>query len=79
MSRFVWVTFTNHALDRMKQRSISRDDVIAVLETGEGVLDEDGTWTYEMPTMHGRSIRVIVVDEGDSARVITVMRLRKST
>jgi hypothetical protein len=79
MPRLAWVTYSDHALERMAQRRISRADVEAALEFGEGFVDEDDNLAFELRTVYGWAIRVIVVDEGDTARVITAMRLRKAT
>ena len=79
MARFAWIIYTKHALQRMEHRRISRDDVEAALELGEGAIDEDDNLIYQLQTPHGWTIRVVVADEGETARVITAMRLRKST
>jgi hypothetical protein len=79
LGRFESITFTNHALGRMRQRRITQLDVESIVQSGDGTFDdESGTWSFKGPSMQGRIIRVIAFDEGDSARVITAMRLRKA-
>lgn len=74
MPIFRAMTFSAHALLRMRERRISREDVAFVLDHGEGTFEEDGTWFFDLGT-----IRVVVVDWGDIAHVVTVLKLRKHT
>lgn len=71
MPIFERIHYTEHALDRMRERGVSRADVELTLRIGEGRPGKHETWIYELGPW-----RVIVVEEVDSARVITVVRLR---
>jgi hypothetical protein len=79
VAHFTNVVYTRHAIDRMQQRRISKEEVEAVLRFGEGYLDDDEFWVFEMESLHDRRLRVIVTESGDDARVVTVMRLRRAT
>jgi hypothetical protein len=68
------ITYSRHALQRMRQRRISRDDVELVLRIGEGVPEDDGTWTYQLDRL-----AVVIVEREGAAHVVTVMRMRKHT
>lgn len=74
MPAFETITYSTHAEWRMRKRGFSRQDVELVLRIGDGYMQDDGTWAYEL----GR-VRVVIVDRDDAAHVITVIRLRKST
>lgn len=78
MSRFASISYTQHAIERIKQRRISENEVEVALGIGEGRPDDDGTWVYELRTIHRRGLRVIVFEDGGVARVKTVMRMRKT-
>jgi urease accessory protein UreE len=65
------ITYSDHARQRMRKRRIGRDDVELVLRIGDGRAEEDGTWIYELDTL-----RVIVVERGTAAHVVTVIHLR---
>jgi hypothetical protein len=71
---FETILYTRHALERMGERGIGRADVELTLRIGEGRPGKRDTWIYELG-----SWRVIIVEEKDSARVITVVRLRGRT
>ena len=58
----------------MRKRSISRQDVELVLRIGEGHVEDDGKWLYELG-----HIQVVIVERGAAAHVVTVIRLRKHT
>jgi hypothetical protein len=55
----------------MDERGIRRDDVELTLRIGEGRPGKRGTWVDELG-----ALRIITVESNDSARVITVLRLR---
>jgi hypothetical protein len=65
------ITYSSHASLRMRQRRVSADDVALVLRIGEGYEDEYGSWVYQL----GR-FRVVVLDQGSEAHVITVIKLK---
>ena len=71
MPIFEPIDYTRHALQRMQERGIGRDDVELTLRIGEGRPGKQGTWIYELGKW-----RVITVELGETARVITVVRLR---
>lgn len=68
------ITYSDHAVRRMRKRRISRQDVELVLRIGDGVLDDDGTWMYTLDRL-----TVVIVERGETAHVVTVMRMRKHT
>jgi hypothetical protein len=63
------IVYTKHAELRMRERHISQSDVEFVLRNGEGRPGEDDDRVYEV----GR-YRVVVVEEGSTVRVLTVIR-----
>jgi hypothetical protein len=71
------IEFTHHALERMQERRLSEEDIRHILRFGEGRPGRRGMWLYEMRAASGAGTRVVVKEFGLSARVITVMRLRK--
>ena len=58
----------------MRRRRFPRQDVELVLRVGEGVEEDDGTWVYELG-----NIRVVIVERGTTAHVVTIVRLRSHT
>lgn len=74
MPVFDEITYTQHARERMTERRIRREDVEFTLRTGDGRPGRHGTWIYES----GR-YRIVIAEEGDTARVLTVVRLRGRT
>ncbi len=58
----------------MRKRRISPEDVELVLRAGDGFLEDDGTWRYELDRL-----AVVIVEREDDARIVTVMRMRKHT
>ncbi|MGC4192113.1 MAG: DUF4258 domain-containing protein [Thermomicrobiales bacterium] len=71
MPVFDTIISTEHARERMADRRIRREDVEFTLRNGEGRPGKLGSWIYEA----GR-YRVVVIDDGGTARVLTVIRLR---
>jgi hypothetical protein len=71
MPLFERITYSAHAFTRMRQRRIAPQDVALALRIGEGYEEEDGTWMYEL----GR-VRVVILDRGDEAHVINVIKLK---
>lgn len=74
MPLFERITYSAHALIRMRQRRISPEDVALALRVGEGYEDDDGNWIYEL----GR-LRVIIQDRDSDAHVITAIKLKGRT
>lgn len=69
------ITYSWHAVQRMKQRRITAQDVELILRIGEGQYDEDdGTWTYTLGTL-----AVVIVDWDATVHVITAMRRKSHT
>jgi|GEM_PF-2110185 len=71
MPVFDHIEYTRHATERMQERHITVQDVAFTLRTGEGRPGKQGTWIYES----GR-YRVVVAETGNTARVLTVVRLK---
>ena len=65
------IEYTPHALTRMKDRRITKADVELTLRLGEGRPARRDKWFFELG-----HIRVVVVEFEQSARVVTVIRLR---
>lgn len=78
------IILTNHARDRMRERSITRIEINRCLQhgqqRGDGVQDEQGNWKVEMlHTVAGRRliVQAVVQEEGGSkVIVVTAWRLR---
>lgn len=69
MPIFEKIVYTSHAERRMRERHISKEDVEFVLRNGEGRPGEQGDWVFEA----GR-YRIVIVEKGATARVLTVIR-----
>lgn len=69
MPLFENITFTRHAERRMRERRIRRAEVEFVLLNGEGRAGEQNDWIFELG-----KYRIVIVEEGASARVLTVIR-----
>ena len=75
MPIYTAITYSWHAQRQMQRRRVHDTDVALVLRVGEGYPnDEEEAWIYEFGTL-----RVVVVERGDIAHVVTVIRLRKHT
>lgn len=71
MPVYTGITFSWHAVQRMRKRRITARDVELALRIGEGHPAHDQTWSYELG-----SLRVIVAELGTHAHIVTVIRLR---
>lgn len=71
MPVFESIRYTTHALERMAERRIRPEDVEFTLRTGEGRPGKNGSWIIES----GR-YRIAIAEEGTTAKVLTVIRLR---
>ena len=71
MPIFEFVEYSTHAIERMRERRITRADVELVLRIAEGRPGESGTWVYERG-----HVRVIVAEHSTNAVVVTVVRLK---
>jgi hypothetical protein len=65
------IEYTWHALEQMRTRRIDYVTVELVLRHGEGRPGRHGKWIFELS-----NTRVVVVEFGSSARIITVIRLK---
>jgi len=70
------IEFTEHALERMQERHLTEADVRHILRFGTGRPGKRGMWLIETPSVAKSGVRVVVRELGDTARVITVIRLR---
>ena len=74
MPVFDVITFSKHAERRMMKRRISRHEAELTLRIGTGFPEDDGTWIYELG-----QVRVVIVERGPAAHVVTVIQLRRHT
>lgn len=77
MPEYEAIEFTRHALERMLERHITEGDVRHVLRFGEKRPGKRGMWLVEMWPTTTSGVRVVVREIGISARVITVIPLRR--
>ena len=71
------IIFTKHALERMKQRAITRDEIVQVLsQPKERLADELGHSIAQSET-NGMILRVFFVERDDNFVVITVYKTTK--
>lgn len=71
MPQYDTIEYTEHARRRMERRGVRPEDVELVLRHGEGRPGPHGSWLFEL----GRW-RVAVIESGNTARVLTVIRLK---
>lgn len=65
------IVFTMHALERMKQRGISRDEVIQALETSEETITDKLGHSIAQLQLNGKILRVFFVERDGNLIVIT--------
>ena len=71
------IVFTKHALERMKQRAITRDEVIQALSTAKvRSIDSLGHSIAQIES-NGKIMRVFFVEREDNIIVITVYKTSK--
>ena len=63
--------FTNHALDKMEEREISREEVIVALESPLSVTIGATAVEFE-GVVQGRELHIVAVRDSDPLLVITV-------
>jgi len=71
MPKYESIHYTWHSVKQMRARRITDRDVERALEFGDGRPGKHGKWLYEFG-----NIRVVIVEEVRTARIITVIRLR---
>jgi len=72
------IIFTKHALERMKQRGITKEEVLQALsETESSVLDAFGHYVAQIP-IHGKFLRVFYQKRGNDTYVITAYLTSKT-
>jgi hypothetical protein len=74
MPVFSNITYSKHVEQRLRKRRLSRPDVELVLRVGDGYPEDAGTRVYELD-----HIRVVIVERGTTAHVVTVIRMRSGT
>lgn len=77
---FLVVTYSQHALDRMGERNIGKNQIERTLHQPDKVtLQKDKKLVAERVTSHGNTIRVVYVERltgnGPEAHVVTVIRI----
>lgn len=72
------IIFTKHALERIKHRGITKDEVLLALsETESSVLDTFGHYVAQKP-IHGKILRVFFQKRGNDTFVITAYLTSKT-
>ena len=71
------IIFTKHALERMKQRAITRDEVIQVLTVSKERLTDNLGHSIVQSNTNGMIFRVFFVERDDNFVVITVYKTSK--
>ena len=66
--------YTHHAIERMAQRGISREDIEAVIETGECFYQRARTVYYAGDKGQGRTKNVAVILSSEGDVVISVLK-----
>ena len=65
------IIFTKHVLERMKQRGITKEEILQALsETESPMLDAFGHYVAQKP-IHGKILRVFFQKRGNDTYVIT--------
>ena len=72
------IVFVHHALDRMKERCINEDEVIAALNHPDDIECRDEKRKIAQRFIEGRLLRVMYEEEEDTITVVTVYRTSKS-
>ena len=68
--------FRSHALRRMFQRSVSREDVLRALAVGEDIEDYPHDWPYPsrlvLGIVSGRPLHIVVADNAQDLETIVI-------
>jgi len=77
---------TDHALCRMKCRSITESEIRQVFKSGKVNYDKSSvhdkpypTYAVEGPTADGKKLRIVVADLDTISRIVTAIDLRMET
>ncbi len=71
------IIFTKHALERMKQRAITRDEVVQVLSLSKEKLTDDLGHSIVQNNVNGMILRVFFVERDENIIVITAYKTSK--
>jgi len=71
------IVFTKHALERMKQRTITRDEVIQVLTTSKQRMKDSFGHAIGQLDDNGKFLRVFFVERNKDIIVITAYKTSK--
>lgn len=71
------IVFTKHALERMKQRTITRDEVIEVLTISKERITDNLGHSIAQVDCNGKILRVFFVERDESIIVITAYKTSK--
>jgi hypothetical protein len=71
------IVFTKHALERMKQRAITRDEVIQALRASKERVTDSLGHSIVQSENHGKILRVIYIEREKNIIVITVYKTSK--
>ncbi|MHA1769480.1 MAG: DUF4258 domain-containing protein [Candidatus Thorarchaeota archaeon] len=71
------IVFTKHALERMKQRSITRGEVVQALTTSEEVVRDSLGHSIAQVGTDGQVLRVFFVERDRNIIVITAYKTSK--
>ena len=72
------IVFTKHALERMKQRGISREEVIRAIESSQKTVQDTLGHSIAQLQEDGRILRVFYVQRNGDLLVITTYRSSKT-
>lgn len=71
------IVFTKHALERMKQRAITRDEVIQVLTNSKDRMTDNLGHSIAQLDDNGKILRVFFVERENNTIVITAYKTSK--
>lgn len=71
------IIFTKHALERMKQRAITRDEVIQTISTSKDEMTDSFGHSIAQVDSNGKKLRVFFIGRGDDIIVITAYKTSK--
>ncbi|MGY5881759.1 MAG: DUF4258 domain-containing protein [Candidatus Thorarchaeota archaeon] len=71
------IIFTKHALERMKQRAITRDEIVQVLSQPKERLTDELGHSIAQSYTNGMILRVFFVERDNNIIVITIYKTSK--